>query len=223
MRWIRIALISGLLAGAVSAALGLSLWLSKPPDRTPPPFPSRVATDAEQRDILEALIESSDPRPDISSPALIEDGIRFCAGEKVSLSSAHTCFRPGSVENAIESPRFNPDLDAVPEIALDFRRALIRANLREHRMPCPEGEIVFIAASEAAVLAVNDRQSDGFYKRYPDLSGTLRATRAVVSKDGRQALIYSEKKFGGSAGFLHRFERDNGQWRLESTYGIWMS
>lgn len=182
-----------------------------------------MATDAEQRDILEALIESSGRRPDISSPALIEDGVRFCAGEKVSLSSAYSCFRRASVENSIESPRFNLDLDAVPEIPLDFRRALIRANLGEHRMPRPEGEIVFITASEAGAFAGNDRRSDEFYKRYPDLPGTLKATRAVVSKDRRQALIYSERKFGGSAGFLHRFERDNGQWRLESTYGLWMS
>lgn len=224
LRWRRVLALSAVLSALGAAGIGLSLWFIQPEKpKPPPPFETRLASDAEQREILEVLIESSEPRPDIPSPALMEEGLRFCAGIKPGISPPHTCHQPGSVQNNIKSPRFNLDMDAIPQIPADFRKALVRANLREHRMPRPHCDIAFISDSDSKPLADCHGRQYVFDNGEASFSGTVKATRAVVSTDGRQALLYSVYRFGSSAGFLHRFERFNGRWRLENTYGLWIS
>ncbi len=121
--------------------------------KSQPPFETRLASDTEQRDLLTVLIESSERHPDIVLPAVIEEGLRFCSGTESDISSSYTCFQCGSVQSTVQSLRFNLDMDAVPQIPLGFRKSLVQANLREHRMPRPRCNIVFIYGFENKPLA----------------------------------------------------------------------
>ncbi|MDX1529482.1 MAG: hypothetical protein R3337_12705 [Gammaproteobacteria bacterium] len=53
----------------------------------------------------------------------------------------------------------------------------------------------------------------------------MRVTRAVLSNDGRRAIIYMEFVCGSlcGAGFLHELEREGDTWTLKKSRGLWTS
>jgi hypothetical protein len=114
-------------------------------------------------------------------------------------------------------------------IPLDLRLALIRANSIPQAMPDPEVAHVslkseFEATSPFTRGADLDRAWQDFRARH-GARAFWRVSRAVVSADGTQALIYAEVHCGGlcGRGDLILLSRSNGEWTLSKSHRVWIS
>jgi hypothetical protein len=244
VRWRRVLATSVVLACLVAASVVGSLWWLGPrPDSGPPPFPTRLATDDEQRDILALLFDRyfeglpppppPPPGPNRHSPikrpdlrhrplVLVDTSLRFCAPGTVDATGECAI---GGIDDTIVSPRWDVDFIGAPDIRLRFRTALVAANRRVHPQPMPTGRrtIPVAAADFHRVLEAGFWRA--FYRRFPGTAGVIHANRAVVSADGREALIYVEHGCDGlcGTGSLILMSRIGGRWRITCPYVLWMS
>lgn len=239
MRW-RWIVATGLgLSGLAGASLLLSLWLLRPEPEPEPPFPTRLATDAEQRDVLRVLLvgryrglplpppEEGDPprTPELPRPILAtRTSLRFCAPITTAETIDPDC-ADSDMGAVIASPRWELDMPRAPEIPYAFRVALVDANRQAHPQPLPGGRASAVMASDEIPRTFQLDFWKRFYERHPGSAGYFQATRAVVSGDGRQALIYVEHSCGGlcGSGDLHLLRLHDGQWRAETSYTLWVS
>ena len=215
MRWGRI-VVTGLgLSGLAGASLLLSLWLLRPePEPEPPPFPSRVATEIEQRSIIDALRQdlakdhgAAQALPEVD-PALLW----FCPdGRRPTVTDDCGVMTSGAGE-IIVSTSFDLDFDARPAIPKDFRLALIDANLVPGTL----------SSRDPAAMA-RERQVPS--NAGGDGPGMLHVSRPIISKDGAQALLYAVyRPFPMSAsGALIHLVRIDGQWQVQNAFTLWMT
>lgn len=241
VRWGRIFATSVVLACLVSASVLGSLWWLRPrPEAGPPPFPTRLATDDEQRDILSILFDryfgglppppheptrdSPIKRPDLRrrSLVLIDTSLRFCAPATVDAKGECAV---GGIGDTIASPRWDLDFSEAPDIRLRFRTALVAANRRVYPQPMPTGRPTIPVAAEDFHRVLEAGFWRAFYRRFPGTAGVIHANRAVVSADGREALIYIEHVCDGlcGTGSLILMSRIDGRWRITYPYVLWIS
>jgi hypothetical protein len=215
MRWGRVALFSGLFAVVAAAGLGVSLWLALPlPAQAPPLFPSRVATDIEQRAILDAVrVDLVAGSADGREPPKIDDAVMwFCPdGRRPTVTDDCGEMTSGAGE-IIVSTSFDLDFDARPGVPRDFRLALIDANLEPRALPVPDS-------------IPTERGLHSPTKTGDDHAGVLHVTRPVVSQDGGQALLYAVyRPFPQFAvGVLFCLIRVDGQWQVQNAFTLWMT
>jgi hypothetical protein len=241
LRWRRVFVLGGVLSLLGAVGIGLSLWLMQPMDSRPPPFPSRVATDDEQRQLLKTLVSMEmfrgvpPPPPEVGAsprgitpfkPLVVADtALLFCKEKTVRELPDSACTVSDSMAGAIANPGFALDYEGAPDIPLAFRVALIEANRSPHRIPLPEDRRVLAGSVREFHRLMGAGFWDAFYRRYPDTAGMLHTSRAVVSMDGTQALIYVEHFCEGTCGTggLYRLTCIDGQWTLQNTFGMWIS
>ncbi|MEO6688456.1 MAG: hypothetical protein ABIS07_11935 [Dokdonella sp.] len=104
-------------------------------------------------------------------------------------------------------------------------RLQLRAAL-EHGATLPEVRNPLITRASPADIASIFSEGGGwhdFYARYPDTAGLFAASRAVLSEDGRRALIYAERIWdnGFANGYLFYMRRSASTWKLEKKRVIW--
>jgi hypothetical protein len=248
MRWRWVALYSGLLAVAVVAAIAASLPLKRAEPRPALHLPTRTstsavlaraATETEQRDILRTVqsnryrgyplpppMPRDPPRgPESLRPILLMDtSLRFCAPTGMTEHLEPECALEG-MDTAIASPARAPDRPGAPEIAPSLRTALVDANRQRHVQPMPAGRPAIRLSVKELPRTFQLDFWQTFHDRHPGTAGYVQVTRAVVSRDGRQALIYAEHHCGGlcGTGDLHLLRFHDGQWRIETSYMLWVS
>jgi hypothetical protein len=215
MRWRRIAWTSSLFAVLAGTGLGVSLWLaSPPPAQAPPPFPSRVATEIEQRAIVQAVradlvAGAADGR---EAPEVDDALLWFCpGGRRPSVTDDCGAMTSGASE-IIASTSFDLDFDARPGIPRDFRLALIDANL-----------VPGTLSSRDPVAMARERRVSS--KSGGDGPGVVHVTRPVVSQDGGQSLLYGVYRLSPefAVGVLFHLARADGQWRVQNAFTLWMT
>lgn len=242
----RIALYCGLLV--IAAALGLSISIQRaepvPASRSPTraervATPARLATEPEQRDILRTVLSNRYPGPPLPPPMprdpprgpeslrpipLMDRSIAFCAPSAKAESLEPDCAVEG-IDAEIASSRLESGRADASGIARSFRAALIDANRRAYPQPVPGGRPTITMSTDSLPRTFQMDFWKGFHDRYPGTAGFVQATRAVVSHDARRALIYIEHHCGGlcGSGDLHLLHFGDGQWRLESSYRLWIS
>lgn len=223
MRWGRIALYSGLSAGVVAAGLGVSLWLSSPQSaQTPAPFLSRVATDAEQRalvDVLRLDLVSGHGKAGGELPDVDGDAPSFCPGGRRAMPGERCGAMTGSAGEIIASTSFDLDFDARPGVPQDFRMALIAANPEPRKWVPPDSSPTEATRhSLAKTGSAGSGESEGG-------AGALHVTRAVVSRDGAQGLLYAvyrpHPEF--AVGVLFHLVRTDGQWQVQNAFTLWIT
>jgi hypothetical protein len=248
MRWERVALLSGLLAVAVVAAIAASSPVkragARPALHSPTPtatsaVPARIATGAEQRDILRTVLSNRYPGSALPPPMprdpprgpeslrpilLIDTSLRFCAPAPIAESLDPECALEG-MDIAIASSKRMFDRSGAPEIAPAFRRALVDANRQGHAQPMPPGRPTIRLSAKELPRTFRMDFWQTFHDRHPGSAGYVQATWAVVSRDGGQALIHVEHHCGGlcGTGDLHLLRLHDGQWRIETSYMLWVS
>ena len=215
MRWGRIVATGLGLSGLAGASLLLSLWLLRPePEPEPPPFPSRVATEIEQRSIIDALRQdlakdhgAAQALPEVD-PALLW----FCPDGRRPTVTDDCGAMTGSASEIIVSTSFDLDFDARPGIPRDFRLALIDANLVPGSL-----------SSLDPVAMARDRRVPS--KAGGEGPGVLHVTRPVVSQDGGQALLYAVYRLSSefAVGVLFHLARVDGPWRVQNAFTLWMT
>ncbi len=215
MRWGRIAWTSSLFVILAATGLGASLWLASPlPAQAPLPFPSRVATEIEQRSIFHALRQDlvKDQRAVQALPEVDDALLWFCpGGRRPSVTDDCGVMTSGASE-IIVSTSFDLDFDARPGIPRDFRLALIDANLVPGTLP-----------SRDPVAMARERRVPS--KAGGDGPGVVHVTRPVVSQDGGQALLYAVYRPFPKAAFgaLFHLVRTDGQWQVQNAFTLWMT
>lgn len=169
--------------------------------------------------------ESFEPQP--LRPLLVAvEAMQFCLEERAPASLGADCGKTMLLpSDSIRSKTFDLDFQPSPELPADFRSALVAANSKEQRLPLPQVERAIATTETELQQSLGNGPWYDFYARYPDTAGVLRLTRAVVSNDGRSALIYTEHRCGGlcGSGYLFRLIRTDGQWRVENAFMLWIS
>lgn len=112
------------------------------------------------------------------------------------------------------------------QVARELRLALIEANGASVAVPHPD--VPWVVQSPHALVADALRAKggwSGFRDRHPESAGFVTTSRAVLSSDGRYALVYVGHFAGELAGrgFLHLLVRDGGTWRVRTSALIWLS
>lgn len=236
VRWRRIFATSVVLAClGLASVLGSLWWLRPRPEPGPRPFPTRLATDREQQDILAALFdrffEGLPPPASAASRAgnaglhplvVIDTSLRFCGHDAVG--SIGNCAL-GMVEENITSSSWEIDREDASDIPLRFRTALIDSNRRAYPQPMPRGRKTIPISTQDMRRSLQYGFWKGFYERFPRTIGVVDASRAVVSSDGREALIYIEHRCDGlcGTGILVLMSRIDGRWRVTDPYVLWIS
>jgi len=192
------------------------------------------ATDGEQRDILKALLkespylESTSPPPSGVERAdsfrqrviLLDTSAAFCESEFEESAFGATRDCTLSLPNHIASSDFSG------EIPKDLLENLILSNLEYKSLPTVAWPDVTISPR-----GVIDRIFDGggwwndFYKEFPDASGFLEVSRAVLTADGNHAVIYAGYHCGGLCGIgtIHLMTRKDDVWQISESVDIWVS
>jgi hypothetical protein len=115
-----------------------------------------------------------------------------------------------------------------PEFPLKLRQELVLANRVESVMPDPRIPGLR-RMDKSAVLAHFERGAvvgwDKFDADYPQAFGKLEVSRAVLSEDGSQALLYFDYGCGDLCGngMLFLLRRDGDRWVVAGKTGLWVS
>lgn len=189
------------------------------------------ATDVEQRDILRVLLETQEysgiplpppgygtgePEPKEQFLVFIDRTLAICADAETVPAGDDRC-PPWS------RPLHPAEID--PNIPERLVRELMAGN-REARMAAVPDLPALVVANQAEIEALLDSGSwKAFYTRYPDSTGLLRTTRAVLSADRSRALIYAEYYCDGvcGTGTLHYLKRAGDSWTIERNFRYWIS
>jgi len=185
-----------------------------------------IATDPEQREILRMLVETQDYSGDPPPPPGLDAGRPVSKKTFVVLSdrTVALCAETQTVPAGDgQCPSWSTTLspaDVDPGIPERLVRELMAGNREAQPAAAPvlPGLVVANQAEIEALLSADDWQP--FYARYPDSAGLLRTTRAVVSADRSQALIYAEYYCGlvCGTGTVHYLKRTGGSWTIERSF-----
>lgn len=188
------------------------------------------ATDVEQRDILRVLLETQEysgvpPPPGYGGgePAPKKKFLVFIDRTLAICSEAETV--PAGDDRCPPWSRSLYPAEIDPNIPERLVRELMAGN-REARVAAVPDLPALVVADQAEIRAVLDSGSwDAFYARYPDSTGLLLTTRAVLSADRSRALIYAEYYCDGlcGTGTLHYLRRAGGSWTIERNFRCWIS
>lgn len=250
LRWRRVVVLATSLVLLGLGALAWSVWRAYPEvDTTPPAFRSRLATVAEQRQILSAIADSklagegdavrlragreSDHKSDRKSDAgtspvivLTTPSASLCAIASSVPVERPDCTISPQVAESIGAPDFDLVFDVRPGPALAFRQTLLAQTRMQRPMVDPgDRRFVFMDAVEARALISNDWQWARLRARHPGALGIMRAGWAVVAEDGREALIYTELMCGSlcGGGEVIWLDRLQGRWWVRKAFGLWVS
>lgn len=201
-----------------------------------PVDPPRVATAAEQRAILIAVVEHQQSTE--QSPTFDASGVRYrLALENVNLS---ICAKPRRNQEGCRdlTPDSEQDLANarnVPGRLLDrnLSKQLVDALRRFNAVQRPLDtrfvpNIISIDRERVtAMFAALGKESNLYgyrrnvYQTYLQAGGIVRVSRPVVSADGDQALLYVETTYDPSkvTGQMELFERKQGRWTFVGVVG----
>jgi hypothetical protein len=95
---------------------------------------------------------------------------------------------------------------------------------RSGKQPPVKGVVIGRSTDIKKMLAGSDGWQR-FHQMYSPSAGVLSATRAVLSRDQKHALIYVAYRCGALCGFgqIHYLVRVKGAWQLERSYRLWVS
>lgn len=235
MRGFRIVAWSLLLA-AIAAASLLLCWRSERGGPHPQPS-ARIATDAEQGQMLVALL---DHRPDLfpgrplpppergdpprtrrpAQPLVVSDEtIALCLSSPPDVAGDHCNPAAALYEPAaLEKPSGWPD-----KSTLD---ALLAANRRAGGFSLPQHARIVPDTSGEADRRLDKGWWPAFYARYPQTAGKLAVSRGIIDPDGRHGWIYASTICEGTcgAGFLVSLSSvADGRWRVDRAFMLWIS
>lgn len=184
---------------------------------------THAASDVEQVGILRAVLG---PEADLLEPGL---GARGHARWMFSSESVvvEECESTDALVGCVHVGRARTDLRALPA---RLRMGLIQANRAVSPMPDPGlARIVFksrseirspFAGNDALIVAWND-----FHARNPGVLGYVYASRAVVSDDTAEAMVYVELHCHAecaSGQLVHLVKGDAG-WSVRRSVVLWIS
>ena len=229
MSWRRILILSSLLAIAVTGIVVAPLARDAVEARRarqaaePKPIP---ATDAQQAAIVRALLLAHDYEA-LRAPATEPDDARAPEPEDWPVLVDRTIrLRPPCPDAASGGAPCSPDFVGNDDIAeidiliyefrevpLKLRRELLLANARSSAMPSPGIDGVRLVSPTRGFAPVADA---AFFQANPGAAGIVRVSRAVLTEDGTQALIYAVHDCGRwcQSTYLFVFERRAGEWAL---------
>lgn len=177
-------------------ALAWSVWRAYPEvDTTSPAFRSRLATVAEQRQILSAIADSklagegdavrlragreSDRESDAgTSPVIVLTTLSasLCAIASSVAVERPDCTISSLAAESIGALDFDLVFDVRPGPALAFRQALLAQTRMQRPMVDPgDRRFVFMGAAEAHALILQDPQWARLRARHPGALGIMRA------------------------------------------------
>lgn len=213
------------LAYAACIALSVSLVIvatSSTPNALAAPVPiaqARAATPAQQREILTAVINAHQPERFATFDA---NGTR----QRLALEDATVAICGTPRPSGVYCTKVPSDLSTrSPEVPDALLEALPRFN--DGRHPLEVRTLPGIIPVERKRIAAIFKEGfwPEFYQAYPQASGILRVSRAVVSAGGDQALLYVATSRGGldGSGGLELLALERGQWKIVGYVGLWVS
>lgn len=110
-----------------------------------------------------------------------------------------------------------------PAIALRVRKELVAANRSSIAVECPASKKVNCGTTESILTASSSWRE--FYARFPETSGFMRLSNAVLTQDRARALIYLEFRCGQmcASGRLVLLKRNGPEWVVEKQERLWES
>jgi hypothetical protein len=232
--WSRTLLLSSAIAGLIALAGGAPILRYELEqiriERANRPNP-RPATEAQQRDIIRALLREQHysglppPPPEPGEPwqlpkpkpvVLASTSVVFCRDVR---EPDWAC-----IHSHVEETLGATFLET--KIPLKFRLELVAGNRTSTPIPDPHVDQALhrpLAEVERA-LAGSDWWH-GFYRAFPGTAGLLQVSRAVLSEDGRHALIYVAHSCDGlcGTGAVLELIHDGNGWRIEDGIPLWVS
>jgi hypothetical protein len=177
------------------------------------------AAEAEQVSILRAVF---DPHDGLDGPGRTKavTAHHILIDRSIEL---HACHRDGSFSCVDMRP------SEAAGIPLDLRLALIRANSIPQPLPDPElAHVSLKPESETTSPFMRGVDLDRAWRDFRAIHGAgsyWRASRAVVSENGSQALIYVEVHCGGlcGTGMLILLSRSGDKWTVTDSDRAWIS
>ena len=178
-----------------------------------------TASDAEQRDILRAVLQSRagllvPPGKEVAA-VLVNTTVDICNPDPAD----QDCAAPPLVDSI-----YTTDLDS--DIPHRLRLELIAAN--DHAVRAVDPGLSWVIYSQygsvAEVLKGTDPWQE-FYATFPGSIGLIEASRAVISHDHHHALIYIGHYAHGLAGrgSLHYLTRTGKTWSISKSVLVWVS
>lgn len=231
IRWRRVAFVAAVVGGIAATAVVAPVVFFAYQAAACAVVRPIPATDVEQRDILRVLLETQEysgvpppppgygagePEPKKQFLVFIDRTVAICADAETVAAGDDRC-PPWS--RLLHLAEIDPN---IPERLV---RELMAGN-REARMAAVPDLPALVVVNQAEILALLDSGSwEAFYARYPDSTGLLRTTRAVLSADRSRALIYAEYYCDGvcGTGTLHYLKRAGGSWTIERNFRYWVS
>jgi|GEM_PF-4514519 len=220
-------LTSVLYAACIVVAVALVVVANSPNAFVAPIGEPRVATAAEQRAILIALVkhEQSVPR----EPASLSNGAR----DRLVLENATLpiCRRPRQGEQdcrALASPPLGDEPEASRNLTHALIDALPRFNIGQQPLDTLSMTGILWAERERLAGLLKTGYWTRFHQAYPQANGIVRVSRPVVSARGDQALLYVETTYDDwrRDGQMELFALRQGQWvfvRIVGTTEMWIS
>lgn len=236
LSWRRVAVIALVLALVVGSAIGLPWWLGErrhareleaaKPHATP-------ATDAQQAAIARAVLEGHrfggvppPPPPPPSragEPARVDEPIRYpmVIDETMAIEFCPDATSMLECVGAPGTPNGNwvySDDPSLREIPRKLRQELVLANAAVSAQPDPAMPGVRLLDSGKPWPS----DWDAFYERYPESTGRLQFSRAVLDGNATSALVYAWNGCGAvcGEGWLILLERRGEGWVISQKLNI---
>jgi hypothetical protein len=184
---------------------------------------THAASDAEQVGILRAAL---DPRSGLAEEVM--RGARYArwllVDESIALEECE------STESITACVHVRDEMKQVSAFPPHLRAGLLQANRIVAAMPDPGLLNVQLGGRSRIDLAFpGDRDVDvswnAFRESNPGIIGFLTASRAVLTEDSNEALVYIEFSCGGECGSGHlvRIARIDGVWTMRESVRLWIS
>lgn len=174
----------------------------------------RLASDEDWRAIVDVVFGKQAPLVLVSSSEVL------CAKNDPYIPQTQFCLNEPPPSVGITSWW----VDA--RIPLKLRRELVMANTTAKAVPNPDGTRYVLAREDEVLAAIRESSGwEGFRKRFPAAEGTIVVSRATLSEDGTQALIYGEFHSVGFYGHgdVYLLQRGEHGWKVLLRSQMWVS
>jgi hypothetical protein len=229
IRWRRMLLFAIAAAAAIAAFASLPIGLDaydayrEREAAEPKPIP---ASDAQQVAIVRALLLAHDYEAPHMPPTEADEALAPEPEDWPLLVDRTIRLRPPCTAAASGSAPCSPNIVANDDMAqidilvyefrhvtLKLRRELLLANARSSAMPLPGIDGVRLVSSTRGFTPIVDA---AFFQANPGAAGIVHVSRAVLTEDGTQALIYAVHHCGKwcESSSLFVLERRAGEWML---------
>lgn len=185
--------------------------------------PPRAATAQEQRAILMAVIEHEQSTERF--PMFDEKGSRRVYA--LEDTTALVCGTPRQEGSPCIDIMMSSTEDVAKSLSAPSKlvAALPRFNARQQPLEIQAlpGTILINRERIAAVFKKGGWEE--FYRAYPQAAAILEFSRPALSARGNQAVLYAAKSYGnlGGEGWVAVLVLQQGQWKVVSRLGLWVS